>query len=50
MPPKFTAGQHAIIAKRARHKEHGPDDGGGDNIKFVALAVAGGSRAIVTEG
>ncbi len=30
MPPKFTAGQHAIIAKRARHKEHGPDDGGGE--------------------
>ena len=26
------------------------DDGGGDNIKLIALAVAGGSRAIVAEG
>ncbi len=30
MPPRFTAAQHAIIAKRARAKEHGPDDGGGE--------------------
>ncbi len=28
--PKFTAAQHAIISKRARAKEHGPDDGGGE--------------------
>ncbi|MFO0602456.1 MAG: biopolymer transporter ExbD [Polyangiales bacterium] len=27
---KFTASQHAYIAKRARHKEVGPDEGGGE--------------------
>lgn len=27
---KFTAAQHALIAKRSKHKELGPDEGGGE--------------------